>query len=332
MIIKNAYITATAHNVPDKIMTNHDLEKLVDTSDQWIQSRTGIKQRHVVNSDEATSDISTKIAFELLKKRNITPDEIDLIIVGTVTPDHFTPSTAAIVQKNIKASNAWGYDLSAACSGFLFGLETGANFIASGKYKKVMIIGIDVMTSILDYKDRDTCVIFGDGGGGVILEPCDQNYGIIDSILHMDGRGGEYLIVPAGGSRLPTSLESLNKRQHYVKQDGKTVYKYAVKGMADVSKTILDNNNLSGDDVALFIPHQANKRIIDATAKRCDINPNKVIINIGKFGNTTAGTIPIALNEIVENKTIKNGDLLLLSSFGAGFTWGSILIRWKSYD
>ena len=331
-MIKNAYITATAHSVPRKLLTNQDLENFVDTTDKWIQSRTGIKQRYIVDSNEATSDISTEIALQLLKRRKISAKDIDLIIVGTITPDHFTPSTAAIVQKNIKATNAWGYDLSAACSGFLFGLETGANFIASGKYKKVMIIGIDVMTSILDYKDRDTCVIFGDGGGGVILEPCNQNYGIIDSMLHMDGRGGEYLIVPAGGSRLPTSIESLNKRQHYVKQDGKTVYKYAVKGMADVSKTILDNNNLSGDDITLFIPHQANRRIIDATAKRCGIDPKKVIINIGKFGNTTAGTIPIALNEVAENKIIKNGDLLLLSSFGAGFTWGSILVRWKSYD
>ena len=235
-MIKNAYISATAHSVPKKLMTNQDLEKLVDTSDKWIQTRTGIKQRYTVDSNEATSDISTKIALQLLEKREISPDDLDLIIVGTITPDHFTPSTAAIVQKNIKASNAWGYDLSAACSGFLFGLETGANFIASGKYKKIMVIGIDVMTTILDYKDRDTCVIFGDGGGGVILEPCDKNYGIIDSILHMDGSGGEYLNVPAGGSRMPASIESLKKRQHFVKQDGKTVYKYAVKGMADVSK------------------------------------------------------------------------------------------------
>ena len=331
-MIKNAYISATAHSVPKKLMTNQDLEKLVDTSDKWIQSRTGIKQRYTVDSDEATSDISTKIALQLLEKREISPDDIDLIIVGTITPDHFTPSTAAIVQKNIKASNAWGYDLSAACSGFLFGLETGANFIASGKYKKIMVIGIDVMTTILDYKDRDTCVIFGDGGGGVILEPCDKNYGIIDSILHMDGNGGEYLNVPAGGSRLPASIESLKKRQHFVKQDGKTVYKYAVKGMADVSKAILKKNNLSGDDVSLFIPHQANKRIIDAASNRCGIDPRKVIINIEDYGNTTAGTIPIALNEASQNNYIHNGDLLLLSSFGAGFTWGSILIRWKLND
>ena len=235
----NAIITATAHSVPKKIMTNYDLEKLVNTSDEWIKTRTGIKKRHVVNSSEAASDISTKIAQELLKKSNIPANEIDLIIIGTITPDHFTPSTAALVQKNINASNAWGFDLSAACSGFLFGLETGSKFISSGKYKKIMIIGIDVMTSVLDYDDRDTCVIFGDGGGGVILEPYQKNYGILDSILHMDGNGGDYLNIPAGGSRLPASLDSIKNKKHFVKQDGKTVYKYAVKGMADVSKNIL---------------------------------------------------------------------------------------------
>ena len=326
----NAIITATAHSVPNKIMTNFDLEKLVETSDEWIKTRTGIKKRHVVNTTEAASDISTKIAKKLLDKRKISAQEIDLIIVGTITPDHFTPSTAALVQKNINASNAWGYDLSAACSGFLFGLETGANFIASGKYKKIMIIGIDVMTSVLDYSDRDTCVIFGDGGGGVILEPSNENYGIIDSILHMDGNGGEYLNIPAGGSRIPSSLDSIKNKEHFVKQDGKTVYKYAVKGMAEVSKTILTKNKYTGDDVKLFIPHQANKRIIDAAANRCGIDSKKVIINIDNYGNTTAGTIPIALNESVEKKILNNNDLILLASFGAGFTWGSILIRWKS--
>ena len=326
----NAIITATAHSVPNKIMTNFDLEKLVETSDEWIKTRTGIKKRHVVNTTEAASDISTKIAKKLLDKRKISALEIDIIIVGTITPDHFTPSTAALVQKNINASNAWGYDLSAACSGFLFGLETGANFIASGKYKKIMIIGIDVMTSVLDYSDRDTCVIFGDGGGGVILEPSNENYGIIDSILHMDGNGGEYLNIPAGGSRIPSSLDSIKKKEHFVKQDGKTVYKYAVKGMAEVSKTILTKNKYTGDDVKLFIPHQANKRIIDAAANRCGIDSKKVIINIDNYGNTTAGTIPIALNESVEKKILNNNDLILLASFGAGFTWGSILIRWKS--
>ena len=323
-----AKITATSHSVPNNIMTNHDLENIVDTTDAWITSRTGIKQRYTVSDGQASSDISTDIALSLLSKRKLNAQELDLIIIGTVTPDYFTPSTAAIVQNNIGAKNAWGYDLSAACSGFIFALETGAKFISSGDYKKVMVIGVDTMTSILDFEDRDTCVIFGDGGGGVILEPEKDNFGIIDSILHMDGSGGQYLIVPGGGSKMPASHKSIDNREHYIKQDGKTVFKHAVKGMADVSKEILNRNNLSGNDIALFIPHQANKRIIDAASERCGIDPKKVIINIDKFGNTTAGTIPIALNEAVEKNKISNGDYILLSSFGAGFTWGSVLIKW----
>ncbi|MFL3015668.1 MAG: beta-ketoacyl-ACP synthase III [Candidatus Neomarinimicrobiota bacterium] len=326
----NAKITATAHSTPEGVMTNFDIEKLVDTSDEWIRSRTGISQRHVVSENEASSDISTRIAVSLLKKSGIDPNDIDVIIIGTVTPDHFTPSTAALVQKNIGASNAWGYDLSAACSGFLYGLETGANFIASGKYKRIMVIGVDIMTSILDFQDRDTCVIFGDGGGGVILEPTSSKNGIVDSILHMDGSGGEYLIVPGGGSRMPATNKSVDDRAHYIKQDGKTVFKHAVKGMADVSEKILSRNNLTGDDIALFIPHQANKRIIDSAANRCGISEDKVLINIDQYGNTTAGTIPIAINEAIDDKRIKDGDYVLLASFGAGFTWGSILIKWES--
>mgnify|MGYP001320582926 FL=1 len=326
----NACISATAQSTPKRIVNNFDLEKLVDTTDEWIRSRTGIIQRHIVDENEATSDIATKIAKKLLIKTNLLPEEIDLIIVGTVTPDHSTPSTAAIVQKNINATKAWGFDLSAACSGYIFGLETGSNFISSGRYEKVMVIGIDVMSSILDFKDRDTCVIFGDGGGGAILEPTDNDKGIVDSILHMDGNGGDFLIVPAGGSRNPASTETVLNRKHFIKQDGKTVFKYAVKGMADVSKKILTKNNLTGDDISLFIPHQANKRIIDAAAERCGINNDKVLINIDKYGNTTAGTIPIAMNEALENKKIQDGDFILLSSFGAGFTWGSMLIKWVS--
>ena len=326
----NAKITATAHSTPEGVMTNFDIEKLVDTSDEWIRSRTGITQRHVVSENEASSDISTRIAVSLLKKSGIDPNEIDVIIIGTVTPDHFTPSTAALVQKNIGASNAWGYDLSAACSGFLYGLETGANFITSGKYKKIMVIGVDIMTSILDFQDRDTCVIFGDGGGGVILEPTSSKSGIVDSILHMDGSGGEYLIVPGGGSRMPATKKSVDDRAHYIKQDGKTVFKHAVKGMADVSEKILSRNNLTGDDISLFIPHQANKRIIDSAANRCGISEDKVLINIDRYGNTTAGTIPIAINEAINDRRIKDGDYVLLASFGAGFTWGSILLKWES--
>ncbi|MBT5783213.1 MAG: ketoacyl-ACP synthase III [Candidatus Marinimicrobia bacterium] len=323
-----AKIVATARSLPENIMTNHDLEKIVDTSDDWIQSRTGIKQRHVVGENEASSDISTKIALTLLEKSQLSPTEIDVIIVGTVTPDHFTPSTAAIVQNNINAKNAWGFDLSAACSGFIYGLETGSSLIKSGKYNNVMVIGVDTMTSILDFQDRDTCVIFGDGGGGVILQPTKNN-GIIDSLLHMDGSGGEYLIIPGGGSKIPASVKSVENRDHFIKQDGKTVFKHAVRGMADVSSKILKNNNLTGNDISLFIPHQANKRIIDAAAERCGISKERVLINIGKYGNTTAGTIPIALSEAVDDGKIKNGDYVLLSSFGAGFTWGSILLKWE---
>ena len=325
-----ATITSTAHYVPEKILTNHDIEKLVDTSDEWIQSRTGIKQRHIVSEDEASSDLSTHVAKDLLAKRGIEPSQVDVIIVGTVTPDHLTPSTAAIVQNNINAQNAWGFDLSAACSGFLYGLETGSKFIESGAYKTVMVIGVDTMTSVLDFNDRETCVIFGDGAGGVLLEPSVSNDGIISSILKTDGSGASSLRILAGGSRKPASENTLVNREHYIRQDGKKVFKFAVKRMADVSAEILLNNGLKGEDIKLFIPHQANKRIIDATSERCGIPKEKVLINIERFGNTTAGTIPIGLNEAVENNLIDNGDYLLLSSFGSGFTWGSILIKWNS--
>jgi len=325
-----ATITSTAHHVPEKILTNYDIEKMVQTSDEWIQNRTGIKQRHIVSDDEASSDLSTHVANKLLKKRGIKPEKIDIIIVGTVTPDHLTPSTAAIVQNNINAQNAWAFDLSAACSGFLFGLETGSKLIESGKYKTVMVIGVDTMTSILDFKDRETCIIFGDGAGGVILEPSKSDNGIISSILKTDGSGASSLNVLAGGSRKPATEETIANREHFIRQDGKKVFKFAVKRMSEVSKEVLLKNGLSGNDIKLFIPHQANKRIIDATGERCGIPKDRVLINIDRYGNTTAGTIPIALNEAVENKLINNGDYILLSAFGSGFTWGSILIKWDS--
>ena len=325
-----ATITATAHHVPEKILTNYDIEKMVQTSDEWIQNRTGIKQRHIASDDEASSDLSTHVANKLLKKRGIKPEKIDIIIVGTVTPDHLTPSTAAIVQNNINAQNAWAFDLSAACSGFLFGLETGSKLIESGKYKTVMVIGVDTMTSILDFKDRETCIIFGDGAGGVILEPSKSDNGIISSILKTDGSGASSLNVLAGGSRKPATEETIANREHFIRQDGKKVFKFAVKRMTEVSKEVLLKNGLSGNDIKLFIPHQANKRIIDATGERCGIPKDRVLINIDRYGNTTAGTIPIALNEAVENKLINNGDYILLSAFGSGFTWGSVLIKWDS--
>ena len=326
----NAKITATAHHVPKRVMTNFELEKLVDTSDEWIRTRTGITQRHIAAKNEASSDLSSEVAEQLLKNRGIAADEIDIIIIATVTPDHFTPSTAAIVQNNIGAKNAWGFDLSAACTGYLYGLETGSKFISSGKYDKVMVIGVDTMSSILDFDDRNTCVLFGDGAGGAILEPSTSNLGIIDSMLHMDGSGGGYLHVPGGGSRIPATIESVEAKKHYIIQDGKKVFKFAVKGMADVSEKILDQNNMTGDDINLFIPHQANKRIIDAASERCNISKEKVLVNIDRFGNTTAGTIPIGMNEAVNNGRIQDGDIILMAAIGAGFTWGSMLLKWES--
>ena len=324
----NTTITATAKYIPEKILSNFDLEKIVDTTDDWIKSRTGITKRHIVQEGEATSDMCANIAKKLLKSSGKTPEEIDIIIVATSTPDHFVVSTAAIVQDKIGAINAWGYDLTAACTGFIFALETGARLIESGKYNNAIIIGADTMSSIIDYKDRNTCVIFGDGGGGVLIEQTDDDYGIIDSILKTDGSGNQFLTVPAGGSRKPASETTVKQRLHYVYQDGKTVFKYAVNRMSEVSKEIIEKNKLSSHDIKLFIPHQANQRIIDATAKKCGLDLNQVFVNIDKYGNTTAGTIPIAIDEANKMNLLENGELLLLAAFGGGFTWGSMLIRW----
>ena len=323
-----ATITATAKYLPQKTLSNQELEKMVDTSNEWILSRTGIENRHIVSDGEATSDMCSQIANQLLEKSGKSAEDIDLILVATSTPDFLVVSTAALVQDKIGAKNAWGYDIVAACTGFVYAMETGAKFIESGSYNNVIVIGADTMSSIIDYTDRNTCVIFGDGGGGVLLEPTQEEIGIIDSILHIDGSGHKYLTVPAGGSANPASKETLDNKMHYVYQDGKTVYKFAVKNMANVSKTILDNNKLQGSDVKLFIPHQANRRIIDAAAKRCGLKDDQVLVNINKYGNTTAGTIPIALDEAVETGRLNKNDLLLLAAFGGGFTWGSMLIRW----
>ena len=323
-----ATITATAKYLPKKTLSNHDLEKMIDTTNDWIISRTGIENRHIVDDNEATSDMGAQIANQLLEKSGKSPEDIDLILVATSTPDFPVVSTAALVQDKIGARNAWGYDIVAACTGFVYAMETGARLIESGRYKNIIVIGSDTMSSIIDYTDRNTCVIFGDGGGGVILEPTQKEVGILDAILHIDGSGHKFLTVPAGGSSNPASKETIDNKMHYVYQDGKTVYKFAVKNMADVSKKILDNNNLQGSDIKLFIPHQANRRIIDATAKRCGLKDKQVFVNINKYGNTTAGTIPIALDEAVETNRLDEGDLLMLSAFGGGFTWGSMLIRW----
>jgi 3-oxoacyl-[acyl-carrier-protein] synthase-3 len=321
-------ITQTAKYLPEKVLTNFDLEKMVDTSDEWIQSRTGIKERRLVKKGEATSDMAANIANHLLKKSGKSPEDIDVIIIATCTPDMLVVSTAALVQEKIGAKNAWGFDLSGACTGFIYALETGSKLVESNQYKNVMVIGVDTMSSIINYSDRNTCVIFGDGGGGVLLEPTNEEIGVLDSLLYLDGSGSNYLNVPAGGSLNPASEDTVSKNQHFVFQDGKKVFKFAVKKMADVSSEILKKNGYTGEDLKLFIPHQANKRIIDASRERCNLSEEQVMINIQNYGNTTAGTIPIALDEAVYEERIEKGDLVLLAAFGGGFTWGSMLIRW----
>ena len=326
-IQRKANITATGKYLPEKVLTNHDMEKLVETSDEWIQTRTGIRERRMVQNGQATVDMSTNAVRDLMENYDLSPEEIDAIIVATVTPDMILPCSAALIQNNINAINAWGYDLSAACSGFLFGLESGAALIESGRCRKVIVIGADTMSSILNYKDRNTCILFGDGAGAVLLEPSEE-FGIIDSELRIDGSGGEFLKVNGGGSLHPACHETVVNQMHYVTQDGKTVFKYAVKGMADISFQVANRNNLSGDDIALFITHQANKRIIDATAKKLGLKESQVMINIDTYANTTAGTIPICIAEASEKKMLNKGDNVILSTFGAGFSWGAMYLKW----
>jgi 3-oxoacyl-[acyl-carrier-protein] synthase-3 len=321
-----AAITAVGGYVPEKILTNKDLEKLVDTNDEWIQSRTGIRERHIMEDGKATSDICVEAINQILEKTKISPDEIDVILVATVTPDHVFPATANIVSHKIGAKNAFSFDIGAACSGFLYALETGVKFIESGKYKKVLVCGADKMSSIIDYQDRNTCIIFGDGGGAVLLEPTTEDVGVIDSILRSDGVGKEFLHQKAGGSMLPASHETIDKRMHFVFQEGKTVFKFAVTNMADISREIMDRNGLTGDTVDFLAAHQANLRIIDATAKRMELDKEKVLINIDKYGNTTAGTIPLLFYDF-EHK-FKKGDNIILAAFGGGFTWGSVYLKW----
>lgn len=322
-----AAITAVSGYVPDYVLSNAELEKLVDTTDEWITSRTGIKERRILKgAGLGTSDMAAKAVLSLCEKRGIDPLEIDLLICGTVTPDHSFPATANLITDKIGAKNAFGFDVGAACSGFLYSLVTASQFIETGKYKKVVVVGADKMSSIVDYTDRTTCCIFGDGAGAVLLEPNKEGLGIQDSILRSDGSGRKHLQMKAGGSVKPPSHQTIDAKEHFIYQEGQAVFKFAVKNMADVSAEIMERNHLGADDVQWLVPHQANLRIIDATARRMELDPSKVMINIQKFGNTTSGTIPLCLWEW-EDK-LNKGDNIILAAFGGGFTWGSIYLKW----
>ncbi|MFA5803896.1 MAG: beta-ketoacyl-ACP synthase III [Melioribacteraceae bacterium] len=327
--IYNAAITAVGMYVPDKIYDNAYFEKIVDTNSEWIISRTGIRERRIMENG-ATSDMAVYAIQDLFKTTKVKPEEIDVIIVATVTPDMFFPATACLVQEKIGATKAWGFDLSAACSGFLFALQTGASLVETGRYKKVLVVGSDMMSSITDYTDRNNCILFGDAASAVLLEPTDDlNYGIKDSLLYVDGSGKESLYMKGGGSLNPPSHETVDKKMHYIYQDGKAVFKVAVIGMADISFEIMKKNGLKSEDVAYLVPHQANLRIIDATAKRMGVSKDKVMINIDKYGNTTAATIPLCLTEYYRDGKVKKGDNLILSAFGAGYTWGAMYLTWS---
>lgn len=327
MEVKRAKITAVGHFLPEDRVTNKDLEKIVDTNDEWIRSRTGIEERRILkDKDKATSYMASKAAEETLRQRGIEASEIDLIIVATVTPDYFFPATACLVQKNIGAINAFAFDLSAACSGFLYALSSGAMYIESGRAKKVLVIGADKMTSILDMEDRTTCILFGDAAGAVLLEESDDETGIIDQKHYTDGDMECSLYQPAGGSKFPATKETVKDKQHYLQQDGKAVFKKATMGMADVSLEIMQRNDLKAEDIAWLVPHQANLRIIDATARRMGLSNEKVMININKYGNTTAATIPLCLYDWKDKLDYK--DNIILAAFGGGFTWGAVYLTW----
>lgn len=329
MTKRKAKITALGMYVPEQCMTNDDLAEIVDTSDEWIRDRSGIKERRIIAEGQANSDLSVKAVENAFEGRDFRPEEIDLIVVATVTPDMMFPSTACIVQDKIGAKNAWSFDLSGACSGFIYALATGAQFVETGICKKVLIIGTDVMSSILNFEDRTTCVLFGDGAGAVLLEPTEEeDVGILDLMLHSDGSGGKYLYMPGGGSLHPPSHETVDKKMHYVHQDGRNVFKFAVKLITEVSNQILERNGYTAEDVGLYVPHQANLRIIQSALERLKLRPDQVAITIDRYANTTAATIPIGLAEAHRQGRINGGDLVLLASFGAGFTWGSVLLRW----
>jgi len=327
--MRRAKIAALATYVPPRVLTNKDLEEMVDTDDEWILQRTGIRTRHIVDAGVATSDLAREAALEAITRAGLTPADIGVIIVGTTTPDMFFPSTACLVQHGIGATGAWGFDLAGACSGFNFSLAVGAQMVASGAHDHALVIGADVMSSIIDYTDRATCVLFGDGAGAVVVGPAGEGEaGIIDWVHEVDGSGGPSLQMPAGGSRMPASFDTVERRLHYVKQDGQAVFKFAVKKTEEICRRVLDKNGVSAHEVDLFVSHQANRRIIMSAAERLGLDESKVMINIEDYGNTTAGTIPLALDDAIRQGRLKKGDLVLLASVGAGFTVGSVLLRW----
>jgi len=324
-----AKISALGTYVPPRVLSNADLEKMVDTNNEWIMARVGIRERHLVDKGVATSDLAVEAAKKALAQRGLHANDVEAIILGTVTPDMFFPSTACLVQHKLGAKGVWGFDISAACSAFVYALQVGAQFISTGAHKRVLVIGADVMSSVIDYTDRATCVIFGDGAGAVLLEPAeDDSVGLIDYIHEVDGSGGCFLYMPGGGSLNPSSHETVDKKMHYVHQDGQQVFKFAVRKQTEVCEKLLERNGLKGSDIDAFIPHQANLRIINATADRLELRPESVIVNIDRYGNTTAGTIPLAMNTALEEGKLNKGSLVLLASVGAGFTVGAALLRW----
>ena len=332
-LVRRARISSLATYVPPRVLTNADLEAMVDTNNEWILQRTGIRERHIVDPGVATSDLATVASLAAIERAGLTPADIDFIVVGTTTPDMAFPSTACLLQAKIGATRAWGFDLSAACSGFTYALTTAAQMVASGASRRALVVGADVMSSIIDYTDRATCVLFGDGAGAVVVEASDDpDIGIIDFENYVDGHGGEALRMPGGGSRHPASHETVDQRMHYVKQDGGAVFKFAVRNTEEVCRRLLARNHFESTDVNLFVSHQANRRIIQSAAEKLGLGEEKVVINIERFGNTTAGTIPLALNDAVVDQRLKRGDLLLMASVGAGFTVGALLMRWGLKD
>jgi 3-oxoacyl-[acyl-carrier-protein] synthase-3 len=321
-------ITGTGKYIPERKVTNFDLEKMVDTTNDWIVSRSGIQERYFVSEEEATSDMAIKAIEQALQNSNTKPEELDMIIVGTYTPDHMFPSTACIIQGRIGAVNAWAWDLNAACSGFVYSLITASQFIMTGSHKKILVVGADTSSRILDFEDRTSSVLFGDGAGAVVIEPCEEGNGIIDWVAGADGLGAEHIIMPAGGSRKPASIETVNDREHYFKMNGKDVFKFSTRALPQMIEDLLHKNSLSPEDIKLLIPHQANIRIIESGAKKAGIKMENVFINLDRYGNTVAGTIPIALNEALTEGKIRKGDYIILAGFGGGLTWAGLLIKW----